>query len=75
MLTATVYANEDGILNDNTYEYESIALPFFYRLGQDVYQYDLHRKRKFLPDLKNFQLKYERRDPADTRPSIKDVDN
>jgi hypothetical protein len=75
MLSATVYTNEDGILNDNKYEYDSVALPFLYRVGQDIYQYDLHRKRKFKPDLKNFQLKYEHRDPADTRPSIKDVDN
>ncbi len=75
MLSATVYANEDGILNDNTYEYDNIALPFLYRVEQDVYQYDLHRKRKFMPDLRNFQIKYEHRDPADIRPSIKEVDN
>ena len=75
MLTATVYTNEDGILNDNKYEYDSVALPFLYRVGQDIYQYDLKRKRKFKPDLKNFELKYEQRDPADGRPSIKDVDN
>ncbi len=75
MLTCTVYTNADGILNDNIYEYDSIALPFLYRVGQDIYQYDLHRERKFRPDLKDFQLKYEHRDPADTRPSIKDVDN
>jgi Beta-lactamase enzyme family len=75
MLSSTVYANEDSILNDNKYEYDSIALPFLYRIGQDIYQYDLHRERKFKPDLKNFQIEYEHRDPADLRPSIKDVDN
>jgi hypothetical protein len=75
MLTATVYANEDGILNDDKYEYETIALPFLYRLGQDIYQYDLHRERKFRPDLQNFKLEYEHRDVNDTRPSIKIVDN
>ncbi len=75
MLTATVYANEDGILNDNKYEYDSIALPFLYSVGQDVYQYELRRKRKFQPDLKKFQLNYDHRDPADRRPSIKEVDN
>ncbi|HEY4935338.1 MAG TPA: serine hydrolase [Puia sp.] len=75
MLSATVYANKNGILNDNKYEYDSIALPFLYRVGQDIYQYDLKRKRKFLPDLTNFQMEYEHRDPADRRPSIKDVDN
>jgi hypothetical protein len=75
MLTATVYTNEDGILNDNTYEYETMGLPFLYRVGQDIYQYDLHRQRKYQPDLKQFHLVYEHRDPADTRPSIKEVDN
>jgi hypothetical protein len=75
MLTATVYTNEDGILNDNKYEYETRALPFLYRLGQDVYHYDLNRKRKFRPELHDFQLLYEHRDPSDQRPSIKDVDN
>jgi hypothetical protein len=75
MLSATVYANEDGILNDNTYDYDSIALPFLYRVEQDVFHYDLYRKRKFIPDLRNFQIIYEHRDPADNRPSIKDVDN
>jgi len=75
MITATVYTNEDGILNDNTYEYETMGLPFLYRVGQDIYQYDLHRQRKFKADLKKFHLVYEHRDPADKRPSIKDVDN
>ena len=75
MLSSTVYTNEDGILNDNKYEYETMALPFLYRVGQDVYNYDLHRPRKFTPDLKKFQLKYEHRDPADKRPAIKEVDN
>ena len=75
MLTATVYTNEDGILNDNTYEYETMALPFLYRVGQDIYQYDLKRKRAFRPGLKKFQLEYEHRDPADKRAAIKDVDN
>jgi len=75
MLTCTVYANEDGILNDNIYEYETIALPFLYRLGQDIYQYDLNRKRRFKPDLKNFNIRYEHRDPGDKRPSVKEVDN
>jgi Beta-lactamase enzyme family len=75
MLTATVYANADGILNDNIYEYETIALPFLYRAGQDIYEYDLHRERKFKPDLKSINILYEKRDQADKRPSIKDVDN
>jgi len=75
MLTAVVYANEDGILNDEVYEYETVALPFLYRIGQDFYQYDLKRKRKFRPGLREFEIRYEKRDPSDTRPSVKVVDN
>ena len=75
MLTATVYTNEDGILNDNKYEYETVALPFLYRLGQDIYQFELQRERKYRPDLKDFKIHYEHRDPGDDRPSIKVADN
>ena len=56
MLTATVYTNEDGILNDDKYEFETVGLPFLYQLGQDIYQYDLHRKRKYQTGFKRFQV-------------------
>ncbi len=44
-LSATIYTNADGILNDNKYEYETIALPFMKALGQEIYQYERKRKR------------------------------
>ena len=75
MLTATVYTNEDEILNDDKYEYETVGFPFLYLLGQTIYKYDLQRKRKFSPDLKAFRLNYEHRDPSDHRTSIQNVDN
>ena len=75
MLTSTVYVNSDGILNDNRYEYTETGWPFLYDLGQTVYQYELKRKRRHKPDLSKFRLEYERRDPLDTRPVVKDVDN
>lgn len=75
MLAATLYVNSDDILNDNRYEYESIGHPFLYQLGQTIYRYELERKRKHKPDLSAFQLSYEKRDPSDTRPSLRDVDN
>lgn len=74
MLTATIYVNKDEILNDDKYEYDEVALPFFYTLGQHMYQYEMQRKRKFKPDLSRFKLKYEKRIP-DSRESIKDADN
>ncbi|MDJ1466305.1 serine hydrolase [Xanthocytophaga flava] len=74
MLTATLYVNSDGILNDNKYEYDTIAHPFLYQLGQTIYQYELKRKRKYKPDLSRFHVSYEKR-IADGRPLIRDVDN
>jgi hypothetical protein len=75
MLTATLYVNSDGVLNDNLYEYKEIGWPFLYEVGQAVYQYELKRPRYVVPDLERFKLRYERRDPEDKRKTIKDVDN
>ncbi len=75
MLSATVYVNSDGILNDNKYDYDTVGYPFLYQLGQTVYQYELSRERKYTPDLKEFKIRYERRDPDDKRPEIKEIDN
>ena len=75
MLSATLYVNNDGILNDGKYEYDQIGYPFLYQLGQTIYQYEQQRKRAHKPDLSRFKIKYEKRDPNDTRPALKDVDN
>jgi hypothetical protein len=75
MLTATIYTNSDGVLNDDRYDYEEVGWPFMYDLGQIVYQYELKRSRKFRPDLQRFNLRYEKRDRLDTRVPLRDVDN
>jgi hypothetical protein len=75
MLSAVVYVNSDGILNDNKYDYDSTGWPFLYQLGQTIYQYELKRPRKNIPDLSNFSIRYEERDPKDKRPALKNVDN
>ncbi|GAB3950957.1 hypothetical protein GCM10028805_30080 [Spirosoma harenae] len=74
MLTATIYVNSDGILNDDKYEYDSVGHPFMYQLGQTIYQYELGRKRPNVPDLSTFKLTYEKR-VNDGRPTVKNVDN
>ena len=74
MLTATVYVNSDGILNDNKYDEDTVGHPFLYQLGQTVYQYELGRKRQHSPNLSRFRLSYEKR-VDDKRPVVKDVDN
>ncbi len=75
MLTATVYVNSDGVLNDDKYDYDSIGYPFMYQLGQTIYNNELQRSRSHKPDLSKFKLQYEQRDINDKRPTIKDVDN
>jgi beta-lactamase class A len=75
MLSSTVYVNSDGILNDDKYDYETVGWPFLYELGQTVYQYELQRPRKYIPDLQKFKMQYEKRDVSDKRPTIKNVDN
>ena len=74
MLTATIYVNSDGILNDDKYDYDDIGYPFLYKLGQCIYNYELKRNRKYKPDLSRFNIHYEKR-KDDGRPAIKEIDN
>jgi hypothetical protein len=74
MLTATIYVNADGILNDDKYEYETVGWPFMNKLGQTIYSYELNRPRKYKADLSEFRMEYKRR-KADGRPVIREVDN
>lgn len=50
MLSAVIYVNSDGILNDNHYDYRTIGLPFMKNLGNTIYKYELSRKRAYLPN-------------------------
>ena len=36
ILTATMYVNDNNIINDDLYEYESIGIPFFASLGKEI---------------------------------------
>ena len=40
LLTATILVNQDGIFNDDQYEYEEIGLPFLAALGRKLYEYE-----------------------------------
>jgi hypothetical protein len=74
MLTATIYVNSDGVMNDDKYDYDTIGLPFLYKLGQLFYNYELKRKRKVAPDLSRFYMEYKKQSD-DGRVAIKDADN
>jgi len=50
MLSAVIYCNSDGILNDSKYDYDSVGYPFYKNLGQLIYNYELERKKAFLPN-------------------------
>jgi hypothetical protein len=58
MLSANIYVNRDGILNDNKYEYDETGYPFFKEIGDIIYNYELTRQRKFKPKLDAFRLSY-----------------
>jgi hypothetical protein len=75
MLSATVYVNSDGVVNDSKYDEESVGFPFLNKVGTAFYEYELKRPRKFQPKLINQVKQYEKRNPKDTRPSILNADN
>lgn len=75
MLSCTLYVNSDGILNDNTYDYNTIGYPFLLQVGKAVYQYELSRHRKYKPYLSRFRIQYEKRNPKDSRPVITEAIN
>lgn len=58
LLSAMIYCNSDEIFNDDKYDYDSVGLPFMKHLGQVIYEYELKRKKKYTPDLKQFLFDY-----------------
>jgi hypothetical protein len=58
IVTAVVQSNDDGIYNDNKYEYKTVCQPFMKNLGQVIYQYELQRPKENLPDLSKFKFHY-----------------
>ena len=58
MLSAVIHCNGDGIFNDDKYDYEDVGLPFMKHLGAVIYDHELKRKRKVVPDLSKFRFNY-----------------
>ncbi|QKG51582.1 serine hydrolase [Hymenobacter sp. BRD67] len=54
LLSAVLYVNQDGIINDANYEYDTIGESFLAQLGQLFYQYEARRPRQYRPDLTPF---------------------
>ena len=59
MLSAVIYVNRDGVLNDDKYEYTETGYPFFKEIGEVIYEYDKRRKREYKPDLGKFKIVYD----------------
>ncbi|UOQ97495.1 hypothetical protein MUN81_19965 [Hymenobacter sp. 5317J-9] len=54
LLSAVLYVNQDGIINDGAYEYEIIGQPFLAQLGRQIQQYEAQRPRHHRPNLNEF---------------------
>ncbi len=48
MLSAVIYCNKDGIINDSKYDYDTVGYPFYKNLGHLIYDYELKRKKSYL---------------------------
>jgi len=59
IISACIYTNSDGILNDDKYDYDTIGYPFFKEAGNIIYEYELKRFRKYKPELSSFQMNYQ----------------
>ena len=56
-LTAVIQSNDDGIFNDNKYEYETVCFPFMKNLGRTIYELEMDRKKP-KADLSKFKMDY-----------------
>ena len=58
MLSAVIHCNNDGIFNDDKYEYDDVGFPFMKHLGEVIYNLELKRKKNRVPDLNKFRFNY-----------------
>lgn len=57
-VTAVIYVNENETLNDNQYEFDEVAFPFYAELGEYLYQIELKRKKERQPDWGALKMEY-----------------
>ncbi len=58
-VSAVIYCNNDGILNDDTYDYDSIGFSFMKNLGMVIYDHELKRNYNKRPDLSTLLFTYD----------------
>lgn len=44
LLSATILVNDNGIFNDDTYEYDAVGIPFLAQLGRAIYELEKSRE-------------------------------
>ena len=59
-LSAVIYCNSDGILNDDRYDYDKVGFPFMKNLGRLLYDYELAREHQVKPDLSSLLFEYDK---------------
>lgn len=57
-LSATILCNSDGVFNDDKYDYDAVGYPFLKNIGQLIYEYEVQRKKKRLPELSRYRVAY-----------------
>jgi hypothetical protein len=62
-LSTVIHVNENSIYNDDQYEYDQIGVPFMAELGRKIYQHELKRKKKLVPDLSRFEPLFDYGNP------------
>lgn len=56
LLSAVIYVNEKNCIGCGKYEYEKTGYPFLKDLSLAIYNYEMHRKLKYPPQLNEFRL-------------------
>lgn len=58
-VSAAIYCNSDGVLNDDKYDYDTIGFPFMKNLGKVIYDYEVKRTKSHLPNLSALIFDYK----------------
>ncbi len=57
-LSAVLYVNKNGIMNDGKYEYKKIGFPFLSNLGKAIYGFEYTRKKENNPDFRELDFNF-----------------
>jgi hypothetical protein len=58
-LSAVLYVNKNGIMNDGKYEYKKIGFPFLSSLGKAIYSYEYQRQKEIKPNFTELNFNFK----------------